>query len=372
MERGVARSMAMLSLLSSTLGANLWGVTQDSTLVSIDMKSGAFTKLGPTYQHELEAQEESAIDSKRGRYYTAGLNASDPQKPQVNLCVWDLKSGAIVDHVPLPFESSVFVGVGEALDVDPNDGTIIVMGHDQKRGGHHAVYTMDPDSFKPTFVADLGGDMHSDLLGGSTAYDSDARVAYVMTAVTDATTGQPKIEFTAVDLATGGTTSLPDAVQMAGFAYDSKTKRVYGTTVLDSSGAATAWSVEPRTRRLVPKKAGANGIKRQLAYFSTASRDKLTLVGEPMSLVMGIGDLHVVDLEARVHYSLLMGTINASTFQPTTFCKDKGEMCAAGTSCCCDPTAPSALALAGGKCYDGSPSESRTRNLPPSLLNRRL
>ena len=62
--------------------------------------------------------------------------------------------------------------------------------------------------------------------------------------------------------------------------------------------------------------------------------------------------MHTVDFNARVHYTLLAGKVNASTFQPTTYCKDKGEACAAGTACCCDPTAPSALA-AGGKCYEG-------------------
>ncbi|MEC7113550.1 MAG: hypothetical protein VXW79_01180, partial [Bacteroidota bacterium] len=67
------------------------------------------------------------------------------------------------------------------------DQTIIVMGHDPSKGGHHCVYTLDPDTFEPTFVANLGGDMHVDLLGASTTYDYDAKVVYVNTAYNDTT-----------------------------------------------------------------------------------------------------------------------------------------------------------------------------------------
>ena len=195
----------------------------------------------------VRARSSPLIDSSRGRYYTAGVNATTHK---VNLCVWSLKGGYKVACRDLPFESSVFVGTGQALNVDPTDGTIIVMGHDPTRGGHHAIYTLDPDTFKPTFVADIGGDMHFDMLGASTTYDHDEKTVYVITSYNGTNPSSLKanvkgppppapkinISFSAIELTTGKVTNLTKDLIMGGFVYDSKTKRVYGTHVTQSNG----------------------------------------------------------------------------------------------------------------------------------------
>ena len=155
---------------------------------------------------ELEAQELSAIDSARGLYYILGLNKTSGGP---NLVSIDVSTGKISKSKPVPFTSSVFVGVGQNLDVDPIDGTIILMGHDPAHDNHHCVYTgelprgsnsgpsplpppassdspttagvllracaADPETFEVTYVADLGGTLTMDLLGTYTFFDSDEK-----------------------------------------------------------------------------------------------------------------------------------------------------------------------------------------------------
>ena len=108
-------------LLVSTAAADaiMYGLSQQSALVSIDLKTGEMSALTPEHGEELEAQELSAIDTLRARYYSMGLNRSTGA---VNLCVWSLRTGHKEQSVVLPFESSAFVGVGE---VCPNESRIL-------------------------------------------------------------------------------------------------------------------------------------------------------------------------------------------------------------------------------------------------------
>ena len=63
-----------------------------------------------------------------------------------SLVTIDMTSGKMTELGGEPF-----VGIGEAIDVDPTDGTIIVMGHDSSRGGHHAVRAQ----FSARFMAQI-------------------------------------------------------------------------------------------------------------------------------------------------------------------------------------------------------------------------
>ena len=340
--------LPLLTALAAT--GTIYGVSMSSSLVSIDLTSGKMTAVGVSAPEELYAQELSAIDSLRGRYYTAGVNATTHK---VNLCVWSLKGGYKVTCRDLPFESSVFVGTGQALNVDPNDGTIIVMGHDPTRGGHHAIYTLDPDTFKPTFVADIGGDMHFDMLGASTTYDHDEKTVYVITSYNGTNPSSLKanvkgppppapkvnISFSAIELTTGKVTNLTKDLIMGGFVYDSKTKRVYGTHVTQSNGEsvdardAAVW----RGRNGKKTALNPNGLTRKLAYFETKKRDQLHSV-TPLDLSMAVGDVHFFDKANRVHYTLLLGKGNSSNpYTHTDYCSKHGNECPTGSACCKDP-----------------------------------
>ena len=140
--------LPLLTALAAT--GTIYGVSMSSSLVSIDLTSGKMTALGVSAPEELYAQELSAIDAKRGRYYTMGVDTTN-QTNTVVMVVWNLADGKISKKVALPFAGEPFVGIGEAIDVDPTDGTIIVMGHDSSRGGHHAVRAQ----FSARFMAQI-------------------------------------------------------------------------------------------------------------------------------------------------------------------------------------------------------------------------
>lgn len=103
----------------------MWGVSKESALVTIDMTTGIMSNVTKDHPLQLEAQELSAIDTKNKRYYTVGASKTTGA---VQLYVWSLlDSSHHLQTVSLPFKSSMFVGMGEAILVDPGDGTIFVM-----------------------------------------------------------------------------------------------------------------------------------------------------------------------------------------------------------------------------------------------------
>lgn len=331
---------------SVTAESIMYGISMTSALVTIDLKSGAMKEVTREHPSELEAQELSAIDSKRSKYYTMGVNKTTGD---VDLCIWSLTTGFKEQTIKLPFKSSPLVGVGEALDVDPVDGTIILMGHDPSRDEHHCVYKVDPINFNLTFVADLFGDITVDVLGGSTSYDYDNKVWYGMTAVntnTSAPKPVPEVLFQAVAIETGKVTNLSKSISMAGLAYDSQTRRMYGTIVMQTDTglplppSSAAVSIRPRKAAArehataVTAMVPANAFTRSLAYFETDKRDKLVAI-KALSLCGAVGDIHTLDTSKRIHYSLLMGAPKPGTpYVPTDFCATHKEPCAMGSSCC--------------------------------------
>ena len=359
------RALFTCASLASASGA-MWGVSSDSSLISIDMVNGKFSAKTKSYPDILEAQELSAIDTKRSVYYTMGVNQTSNA---VELFAWSIGSGYHIKSVKLPFVSSALVGLGQALNVDPEEGTIIVMGHDPTHAGHHAIYKVDPTTFNTTFVADVGGDMHSDLLGCSTGYDYTEKVAYVSIAYNDSSP-KPAVKFAAVSITTGKVDVLDKSLMMAGLAFDGQTNRVYGTSV---TVAATGEAVSPWVNGVVAYRGrrgadgrrhgtmpsydgtgvirggGTNGYTRSLAYFATKSPTSLTTVA-PLALTGAVGDLHTLDVSARVHYTLLLGLPNMSNpYLPTDFCSAHNEPCPTGASCCCEP--PCTDAAKYGYCY---------------------
>lgn len=217
------------------------------------------------------------------------------------------------------------------------------MGHDKARGGKHAVYRGDPETFTFAWVADLGGDMHTDIMGCYTAYDHDAKALYVAVAHNDTSTGKPVSVFNAVDIRTGAARALDSALLMASMAYDGKTRRVYGTTVaLKGEGRATStaderlaalWAGSAKEAPL----AGSVDYVRSLAYFPTARPAQLTTVSVVGTNVGSWGNLHTFDGEARVLHLLLSGHVDIATFVHTSYCEASHEPCPKGASCCCDP-----------------------------------
>ena len=77
------------------------------------------------------------------------------------------------------------------------------------------MYALDPKSFNATFVADIGGSLHNDLLGASSGYDSVKKVAYVAISYNNSGAKQPALKFAAVAVQTGKVTKLSNSLLMA-------------------------------------------------------------------------------------------------------------------------------------------------------------
>ena len=148
-------TLLLCAMMLSSGSSAMWGISQKSALVTIDLTDGTMSAQTKQHADFLEAQELSAIDTALSRYYTMGVNSTSGA---VELFVWSLDSyegrvrtqppGHAIKGVLLPFKSSPLVGVGQALSVDPTDSTIIAMGHDPKRAGHHCIYKIDPSTFE--------------------------------------------------------------------------------------------------------------------------------------------------------------------------------------------------------------------------------
>lgn len=259
----------------------------------------------------LEMQDLCAIDSNRSRYYTMGV---DVHNKNVSLRVFSFAADYTMKIVPLPeIMPSQTPGLGEGVTVNPTDGTIILMGHDAARAGHHSIFTLDPTTFALTFVADLGGDLTNDLLGAAFTYDHDADDLYVSLAYNNS--GLPASKLLAVSLKDGTVQIIPRSLRMDGMAYDSQTRRIYGTHV------------------------GPHGNVKNLmlAYFNTAKRDALSFVAS-FPMYVGIGNIHTFDRTNRVLYTLLSANPpKGDPYVHTDFCADHKEPCPSGSSCCCEP-----------------------------------
>ena len=117
-------------------------------LIEINSTSAAITNVSRPISNEGQAQELSAINSKTGVYYIVGckylFDACVPCVPSVspddalehkpNLVGLSTISGTVVSKVDLPFSESVFVGVGQSVDVDPETGHVYVGGRMEPKG----------------------------------------------------------------------------------------------------------------------------------------------------------------------------------------------------------------------------------------------
>ena len=341
--------IALLATASTSASAGvLYGTSPRAALLSINLTDGLMTNLTVEHPNVLQAQGLSAIDTRLSRLYTVGV---DKQSLSVILIVYGLSTGNRVRTVVLPFESTAIVGLGEAIEVDPLDGTLVLMGHDPTRGGHHAVYTADPQTFALSFVADLGGDNRTDLFFTSSAYDHDAKMYYVGVAFNSSITHKPTSRFDAVHIPTGQVEQVNTTLMMSSLVYDSPTKRIYGTHVQRSRNGAQRGG--PKWEGLPPWEArvaapymsapmaseDAAQYRRSLAFFDTARRTAITDVA-PLELTTQVGQMHAFDRAMRVHYPILLGKLppNASLpYEHTDFCADHNEACPTGSSCCCEP-----------------------------------
>ena len=101
----------------------MYGIGQTKTspginVVKVNTENGKIETL-QMIKYEAVAQELSSIDLVNNIYYTIGLNNTGTYKHPA-LLGFDLNNnGKLITEVQLPFDELAFVGVSQAVEVDP-------------------------------------------------------------------------------------------------------------------------------------------------------------------------------------------------------------------------------------------------------------
>ena len=112
-------------------------------LVQVNATDGS-TKVLQSVRYEAVAQELSSLDRVKNIYYIIGLNNTGQYKHPA-LLGFDLNNrGKLTVEVPLPFFELSFVGVSQAVQVDPVTSNVVLVGLDgTKKPPYHNVLLYD-------------------------------------------------------------------------------------------------------------------------------------------------------------------------------------------------------------------------------------
>lgn len=148
-------------------GGGLYGTIEPTALVSVNEGTGTLTPLSNGSLPEGQAQELSAFDPLTGTYYILGYNFTSklPNLVGINL------SGLEVSSVKLPFSEEAFVGVGQAIVVEPKSGHIICSGQFSPKS-NFSIVQINPKTGDYVVKATIGGPNEVLVLDGATAYDA--------------------------------------------------------------------------------------------------------------------------------------------------------------------------------------------------------
>lgn len=212
----------MIKLLSFSLlfvyvtASTLYGLNDPSQLVTIDTITAQITKLGPIIS-EVPAQQLTVIDNQNQLYYFIGLNETASKSQLVSLA---LNDGHLLRSVDLPFMETVFVGVGQTLDINPTSGVLYISGispQDQL----HVIFRYDPKSGQFDKLNEIGD---GNVLGAIHAFDPNNNLLWLSYA------GQDDIELFALDVTTGKWVfqHVPNPLNMESMTFDKETGLMYG------------------------------------------------------------------------------------------------------------------------------------------------
>ena len=345
------------------------------SVVTINPVTGAVKDTGAFAQGEAQAQDLGAMDHARGIAYIVGFNQSSA-KP--NLVGIDVATNAVLVDVELPFTEVAFVGIGQAIDVDPASGDVLLLGQVQADAMHHEVLRCDYATKAFTTVAKLTGEAANIALLGSQASALDGGTWYMTLPVNNsAAPKQEQIEVHTyvVQLASGKVTHHkmdPAAGQLlSSMDFDAKTGKIVGFG--PSEATAAAYRATNRTggfasveelfdfmhaRGAVYAAANARaqaGYKTSAAYVHTlATMDPKTfavaVVGKYAGYGMQEANIAALDPVGRVH----LGLMQQAQPPPTTWVpsKDCGAPCGTGALCCEDPAQGEGACYKVGACAD--------------------
>jgi len=209
----------LLSLLFiSYVTGTLYGLNNPTQLVTIDPKTATITNVGTVILDEIDAQQLSVIDERNKLYYFIGLNKTSNKPQLVSLALQD---GHHISSVDLPFQESLFIGVGESIDVDPTSGVLYITGLDPQ-SDLHDILQYDPKSGKFTKLNEIGD---ITVMAGIHAFDPKNNLLWLSYGLPD-----DSIDLFAMDVSTGQWKyqNVSNSMNMESMIYDSQTGLMYG------------------------------------------------------------------------------------------------------------------------------------------------
>jgi hypothetical protein len=257
-------------LLASSVGAvddTLYGVcagdetgAAESNIESIDANTARRTPLGSGLDNVLLAQQLSAIDAANGVLYSVVFNMTT-KKPVV--VGWSTVDGTVTVEIPLPFEESAFVGVGQHIGVDPVTGKVVVSGQDTAVQGHHVVL-VDPanPTAPPVSIAKVKAPAIG-LLGGDCTFDTDLGVFYFAAPLSPQGAGPEELKRAAASW------SRPPTI----------VDRTFRTTSFSPSSRPTTQPPPPP-----PPPFEIDWVVVRASFFASFFRSKLSLTSPPLPL----------------------------------------------------------------------------------------
>jgi hypothetical protein len=311
------------------------------SLQEIDTTTGNI-KLLQTVKYEAVAQELSCIDTKKSIYYIIGLNNTGKFKHPA-LLGFSLKSGGkLTVEVQLPFVELAFVGVSQAVEVDPVTSNVVLVGLDGTTNPpYHNVLLYNVKEKKLEEIVHIPGSGIA-VLGASSTID-EAGVAYftfalnnsgnVSEAIFEVPTRGPKV---------GKYTVLQeDSTHHLGtMDYDAKTKKIYGLIGVDQG-------------------------KWEMGFWNTATRTWYT---KPLVLgstwTGGMASVQAFNSGSRTVSLLLQKGKPQKPFQPSTGCSPKCD----GSLCCVDPAGGTPSCFEAKSCSQITPGGGRPNMTLPFRL----
>ena len=273
----------------------------------------------PGAENEAQCQGLSAIDRKHGIVYIVGYNQSVTAP---NLIGFDQATGAVTVDLPLPFTELPFVGLGQAVDVDPATGDVIVTGQVAALGLHHATYRIDFASKKLYKVATLGGEATNTMLLGCQAstLDDQQMVQYVTLPVNNTQTNRIEVHLYRIDLKSGSVThSAMDASKgqmLTSLDFDSQSGKLVGfgpseeaARMLAATGRADGFTSLAEMRQFFASGSiGGDGAAYAAAYTHTLARmdpmsHEVTVLGKFTGFGMQEANIAAFDPASRTHFS---------------------------------------------------------------------
>ena len=333
-------------------------------MFGINGNTGAMTALpksSPGAENEAQCQGLSAIDRKNGIVYIVGYNQSVAAP---NLIGFDLTTGAVTVDLPLPFTELPFVGLGQAIDVVPATGDIIVTGQEAALDLHHVTYRVDFSTKKLAKVATLSGEAtHTMLLGcQASTLDGQEMVQYVSLPVNNTKTNRIEVHLYRIDLKNGAVTHSPmDASKgqmLTSLDFDSKSGKLVGfgpseeaARMLAATGRSNGFTSLAEMRQFFATGTiGRRSAAYDASYVHTLARmdplsHEVTVLGKFTGYGMQEANIAAFDPSSRMHFSMMQkAQPPPPAWVNATGCGDCGD----AAHCCADPQA---AGEGGGACY---------------------